>query len=86
LSKVNFKSYLAVTPHEHLPSDLEIIVATYGRPYLSLSETAECIGMSYQSIYALVRAGAIRSSRDGRRGSYRISAVEIARYMNSHQI
>lgn len=86
MSKVNFKSYLKAEPRERLPSDLEIIVSTYGHPYLSLEETAACIGKSYQTVYSLVRGGALKASHDGRRGNYRISANEIVRYMDKHRV
>jgi excisionase family DNA binding protein len=81
MSKVNLKSYLAVTPHEQLPTDVEVIAAQYGA-FMTLKEAAACLHKSYQTVYGLVRSGAIKASRDRSRGAYRVSAAELARYMD----
>jgi excisionase family DNA binding protein len=86
LPKVNFKSYLnPPTPRERLPSDLEIIVSVYG-PYLTLEQAAKCLGQSYQTTYGCVRAGSLKASRNGQRGSYRIPAVEIVKWMEKNKV
>jgi excisionase family DNA binding protein len=68
-----------------LPSDLEIIVSVYG-PYLTLEQTAKCLDMSYQTTYGCVRAGSLKASRNGQRGSYRIPAVEIVKWMEKNKV
>lgn len=87
MPKVNFKSYLTPpAPREHLPSDLEVIVSTYGHPYLTLEETAACLGVSYQTIYGCVRIGSLKASRNGKHGAYRVAATEIVQWMAKNKV
>jgi hypothetical protein len=78
MSKVNFKAYL--TPEkERLPSDLEVIVATYG-PFLTIAETAKCLKRERKAVEAWIHAGKLEAKREGERGSYIISATSIIRF------
>lgn len=79
MSKANFKSYQKAEKSD-LPSMVDIVVAKYG-PYLSVEQVAECIGSKYLSVYGRIRSGRIRSSRDGDHGPYKVSAVDVVKYM-----
>lgn len=83
MSKVNFKSYAAPKVKERLPTQLEVVAAQYG-PYLTIEQFAECVNIKRTLAYGLVKGGALKVSRTrGNRGSYRISATEVIRYMEN---
>lgn len=79
MPKVNFKSYL--TPaRERLPSDLEIVVATYG-PFLTVEETAACLKKHRKTIETLIKTGKLKAGHNGPRGAYIISATAIVKFV-----
>jgi excisionase family DNA binding protein len=74
------KSYIApAPPRERLPSDLEVVSATYG-PYLTVEQAAKCLHRSYGTVYGFVRAGALAASRTGRSGGYIIPATALVEF------
>jgi hypothetical protein len=81
MSKVNFKSYQD-SKQSGQPSQIEIVATLYG-PYLSISKFAECIGVKYNLAYGIVKSGLVKVSRTrGHSGAYRISAVDVVKYMD----
>ena len=79
MSKVNFKTYQK-SEKSDLPSMVDIVVAKYGL-YLSVEQVAECIGAKYLSAYGRIRSGKIRSPRDNNHGPYKVSAIDLVKYM-----
>lgn len=53
------------------------------KPYLSLEEVAEVLGVTYQLIYRLVRAGEMPAVRLGK--LYRISREDLDHYLDSNK-
>ena len=49
------------------------------KPYLSLEEVADLLGVTYQLIYRQVRSGHLRASRIGR--LYRVSSKDLEVYL-----
>ena len=54
---------------------------TVVRPYLSVRELADYLGVSRHTAYALVRRGAVPSVRVG--GQYRIPRAELERQLTA---
>jgi predicted DNA-binding transcriptional regulator AlpA len=82
MPKVDFKAYTRVKEKNALPSQLDIIISKYGL-YLKASQVAECLGIKRDLIYGLLSIGSIKSKRiGGPNGTIRISAVELAKYMD----
>lgn len=52
---------------------------TFTKPYLSLEEVAEHLGVTYQLIYKLVRSGELPAARLGR--IYRVAAKDLEAYL-----
>lgn len=53
------------------------------RQWLTVKETAECLGISEKSVYAAIRHGNLRAMvRRGYTRGYRISAEEVTRWMH----
>lgn len=52
---------------------------TFNKPYLSLEEVAEHLGVTYQLIYKLVRSGELPAARLGR--IYRVAARDLETYL-----
>ncbi len=52
---------------------------TFTKPYLSLEEVAEHLGVTYQLIYKLVRSGELPAARLGR--IYRVGAKDLETYL-----
>lgn len=83
LSKVNFKSY---DPKSSSPTQLDIIVAQYG-PYLTADEMSECLKIKRTIAYGLLKAKQMAYTRtSGDSGSYRISAIDIVKYVEKHAV
>ena len=51
--------------------------------YMSLEEVAEMLGVTYQLIYRLVRAGELPAVRLGK--LYRVSRADLDRYLESNK-
>ncbi|ADU27920.1 helix-turn-helix domain-containing protein [Ethanoligenens harbinense] len=84
MPRVNFKGYLAPAK-EHLPSDLEVVVATYG-PYLSLNDAATCIKRDRRTVEKLIKSGDIPASRTSKSGFYIIAATDLVRFIHKSKI
>lgn len=78
--KVNFKSYLSPVPVERLPSDLEVIVATYG-PYLTVTEVAECLKRDRRTVERWLRSHELEASQGGRGKSYIVPATSVVKFV-----
>jgi hypothetical protein len=78
MPKVNFKSYK--TKAQSLPSELEIIVATYG-PYLDVNALMSCLHRHRDFVYQILKSGQLPSKKIGRDG-YLVSAVDLVTYIN----
>ncbi len=52
---------------------------TFDKPYLSLEEVADLLGVTYQLIYRQVRSGELKASRIGR--LYRVSSQDLETYL-----
>lgn len=52
---------------------------TFNKPYLSLEEVAEHLGVTYQLIYKLVRSGELPAAKLGR--IYRVAARDLEAYL-----
>ncbi|MDD4103109.1 MAG: helix-turn-helix domain-containing protein [Kiritimatiellae bacterium] len=50
------------------------------KEYMSLEEVADAMGVTYQLIYRLVRAGELPAARLGK--LYRVSRSDLANYLN----
>lgn len=79
MPKVDFKAY-ARPERERLPSDLEVLVSTYG-PYLSLKDTAASLKRERHAVMQLIHSGALPASRTSPKGPYIIAATDLIRYV-----
>lgn len=83
MPKVDFKAYARPT-RERLPSELEVLVATYG-PYLSIKDVMACLKRGHTMVSQIISSGELPSSRTGPGGSRIIAATDLVRYIHSQR-
>lgn len=83
MPKVNFKSY---QQDPSSPSQLDLIVAQFG-PYLTLDDFTQCFKIKRTIAYGLLKGNQIAHTRtSGKNGCYRISAVDIVKYIEKNAV
>ena len=86
MPKINFKKWeTARQKPDGLPSELDIIISMYGL-YLDVTQAAECLNCKYCTVRELILSGRLKASRNAKNAPYRISAVDLVRYIKSTQI
>lgn len=84
MPKVNFKSYQEKP--QSGSTQLDLIVEQFG-PYLTLEEFAQCMKIKRTIAYGLLKAKQIAHTRtSGKSGCYRISAVDIVKYIEKNAV
>lgn len=62
-----------------MEAEKRVFAMTFDKPYLSLEEVADHLGVTYQLIYRLVRSGELPAARLGR--IYRVSTRDLEAYL-----